>query len=455
MKTAVDLNDPRLVRLVLAVALPAVAGLAANAGHHAVNALFLGALGPEVLGGVGLVMPLFLLVGATGQGLGIGLATLLARRLGAGDRTGAAAVAVTALAATMPLGITLSVPIYLGLPAFAGALGPSEALLVPALAYGRMLALGLTLGLLQVVCDFIAIAEGNSRFSMIVLIASFALNVVLDPIFIFAFDLGAAGAALATLLSATAALACYAVYFLRRWGKVDLLGGKIRWSLLGPIGKIGVPAAATTLAAGVALLVLMRESAVHGGDTGVAATAIAVRMMTLGQLPVLGFCLGAQSVVSHAFGAGDAARLKSVIRFMLALTIPATFLYAALLFFAAEPVARLFTDDPAVVAEAATWLRALFPVFPLAAFQSVLLVLLQSRGRAGLSALVGLAPQGYLLIPLLILLPLWAGFAGVAAAPGAAAVLAAVLGLFVARHEWSAIPRAMAPRLADPSIGPS
>ena len=132
MKTAVDLNDPRLVRLVLAVALPAVAGLAANAGHHAVNALFLGALGPEVLGGVGLVMPLFLLVGATGQGLGIGLATLLARRLGAGDRTGAAAVAVTALAATMPLGITLSVPIYLGLPAFAGALGPSEALLAPA-----------------------------------------------------------------------------------------------------------------------------------------------------------------------------------------------------------------------------------------------------------------------------------------------------------------------------------
>jgi len=172
----VDMNDPRIVRLVLTVALPAVAGLAANAGHHAVNALFLGALGPEVLGGVGLVMPLFLLVGATGQGLGIGLATLLARRLGEGDRAGAASVAMTALAATVPLGVALSVPIYLGLPAFAGALGAGEALLAPGLDYGRLLAVGLTLGLLQVVCDFIAIAEGNSRFSMIVLIASFACS---------------------------------------------------------------------------------------------------------------------------------------------------------------------------------------------------------------------------------------------------------------------------------------
>lgn len=454
MKTAVDMNDPRIVRLVLTVALPAVAGLAANAGHHAVNALFLGALGPEVLGGVGLVMPLFLLVGATGQGLGIGLATLLARRLGEGDRAGAASVAMTALAATVPLGVALSVPIYLGLPAFAGALGAGEALLAPGLDYGRLLAIGLTLGLLQVVCDFIAIAEGNSRFSMIVLIASFALNIVLDPIFIFAFGLGAAGAALATLLSAAAALCCYAVYFLRRWGAVDVLSGNIRWSLLGPIGKIGVPAAATTLVTGIGLLLLMREAAVHGGDAGVAATAIAVRLMTLGQLPVLGFCLGAQSVVSHAFGAGDAARLKRVIRFMLAVTMPAALFYAALLFVAAEPVARLFTDDPAVVGEAGAWLRALFPVFPLAAFQSVLLVLLQSRGRAGLSALVGLAPQGYLLIPLLLLLPLWAGFAGVSAAPALAALLAAVLGLFVARREWSTIPRA-APQLANPSIRPS
>ncbi|WP_368516856.1 MATE family efflux transporter [Rhizobium sp.] len=445
MKTAVDMNDPRVKRLVLAVALPAVAGLAASAGHHAINAIFLGTLGPDVLAGINLVMPLFLLVSAAGQGLGIGLATLLARYLGEGDVKAAASVATTALAATIPLGILLSILIYLGLPDFVGALGASDDLLAPGLEYGRLLAFGVTLGLLQAICDFIAIAEGNSRFSMIVLIASFALNAVLDPVFIFLFKLGASGAALATIVSSLAALACYAVYFLRRRGAVSVTGGVMCWQLLWPIARIGLPAAATSIVTGLGFLVLMREAAVHGGDTGVAATAIAIRLMTLGQLPLFGFCLGAQSVVSHAFGAGDAERLKAVIRFMLAVTIPVAFLYSILLFLAAEPIARLFTDNQEVVDEAIAWLRSLFPIFPLAAFQSVLLVMLQSRGRAGLSALVGLAPQGYLLIPLLLLLPLWMGFAGISAAAAAAAILAAVLGGFVGWREWLAILPADAP----------
>ena len=439
MKIVIDMNDPRISRLVLTVALPAVAGLAASAGHHAINAIFLGALGPDVLAGISLVMPLFLLVAAAGQGLGIGLATLLARHLGEGNLTAASSVAATALAATVPLGIVLSVLIYLGLPDFVGALGASNTLLAPGLDYGRLLAFGVTLGLLQAVCDFIAIAEGNSRFSMIVLIASFALNAILDPIFIFVFKLGASGAAIATILSSIAALACYVVYFVRRWGTVSITSGSVRWRLLRPMARIGIPAAATSIVTGFGFLVLMREAAVHGGDTGVAATAIAIRLMTLGQLPIFGFCLGAQSVVSHAFGAGDALRMKAVIRFMLAVTVPVAMLYSVLLLVAAEPMARLFTVSPQVVAEAVVWLRALFPVFPLAAFQSVLLVMLQSRGRAGLSAVVGLAPQGYLLIPLLLLLPLWMGFVGVSAAPAAAAILAAILGLFVARREWLAI----------------
>ncbi|TXJ27372.1 MAG: MATE family efflux transporter [Afipia sp.] len=450
------MNDPRIGRLVLTVALPAVAGLAASAGHHAVNAIFLGALGSDVLAGISLVMPLFLLVAATGEGLGIGLATLLGRHLGEGNQKAAASVARTALAAAIPLGLLLTLLIYFGLPDFIGALGASDDLLVPGLDYGRLLAFGVTLGLLQAVCDFIAIAEGNSRFSMIVLVISFALNVALDPVFIFLFKLGAAGAALATIISSAAALACYLAYFLRNWGTVRLSSGLICWRLLRPIALIGVPAAATSIVTGFGFLVLMREATVHGGDAGVAATAIAIRLMTLGQLPLFGFCLGAQSIVSHAFGAGDAVRLKAVIRFMVAVTIPVALVYSSLLFLAAEPIARLFSDRPDVVDFTVAWLRALFPVFPLAAFQSVLLVMLQSRGRAGLSALVGLAPQGYLLIPLLFLLPLWMGFAGISTAAAIAAILAAVLGCIIARREWLAIlPAGAPPRLAgQPTLHP-
>lgn len=83
MPQAIDMNDPRLLRLVMRIALPAVAGLTASAGHHTINGLFVGSLGPEAIAGVSIVMPLFLAVAAVGQGLGVGLATLLARHLGA------------------------------------------------------------------------------------------------------------------------------------------------------------------------------------------------------------------------------------------------------------------------------------------------------------------------------------------------------------------------------------
>lgn len=444
MTKAADLNDPRIKRLVMVMALPAVAGLTANAGHHAVNAMFIGALGPQALAGVSLVLPLFLLVGAATEGLGIGLATLLARSLGEGDAKTASSVAVTALAATIPAGIVLSVLIYLAVPSFVQGIGGEGGLLTSGLVYGRLVALGVTLGMLQAICDFIAISEGNSRFSMIVLIASFALNIVLDPIFIFLLDFREAGAAIATMLSAVAALIAYAVYFRRRLGNVRIDLRLIRWNLLKPIARIGVPACGITIVTGLGFMLLLRQANLYGGDHGVAAVAIAIRLITFGQLPIFGFCLGAQSVVSHAVGLGDNERLKAAVRFMLVVTIPVAFVYAALLFVAAEPIARLFTADTDVASKTATCLRLLFPLFPLAAFQSVLLVLLQSRGRAGLSALVGLAPNGYMLMPLLAIVPpllnaSGLGFWAVAAAPTAAALLSATLGLAVARREWASI----------------
>ncbi|MCF1433021.1 MATE family efflux transporter [Agrobacterium vitis] len=438
-KMAADLNDPRIKRLVMTVALPAVAGLTASAAHHAVNAMFIGALGPQALAGVSLVLPLFLLVSAATEGLGIGLATLLARSLGQGDVKAASSVAVTALVAAVPMGIVLSTLIYLALPAFVQAVGGEGDLLASGLIYGRLIAFGVTLGMLQAICDFIAIAEGNSRFSMTVLIASFALNIALDPVFIFLLDFREAGAAIATMVSTVAALLAYAVYFYRRKGNVRIDLSLIRWHLLKPISSIGIPACATSIVTGLGFMVLLRQASQSGGEAGVAAIAIAIRLIAFGQLPVFGFCLGAQSVVSHAVGLGDDQRIKAAIRFMLMITIPVALCYSTLLLVTAGPIARLFTESPEVAEQTAACLRPLFPVFPLAAFQSVLLVLLQSRGRAGLSALVGLAPNGYMLIPLLLLLPAWLGFTGVAIAPAAAAVLTAALGIVVARREWATI----------------
>ncbi|OAP36417.1 MATE family efflux transporter [Sinorhizobium glycinis] len=439
MPQAVDMNDPRLLRLVIRIALPAVAGLTASAGHHTINGLFVGALGPEALAGVSLVMPLFLTVSAVGQGLGVGLATLLARHLGAGRNAAASAAASTTFAAALPLGLAFALAIHVALPFYLEGVGASADTLAASLSYGRLLAFGIVFGLLQALGDFVAIAEGNSRFSMTVLIASFGLNILLDPFFIFALDLRESGAALATIVSSFAAVLAYLIYFRRRWAQVRLRLRLVDWPCATPVVKIAIPAAATNIVASLGLLLLLRQASLEGGDEGAAAMAIAVRLMALGQLPILGFCLGAQSVVSHACGAGDPARVQAVVRVMLAAAIGTAMFYSLLLIVAAEPMAGLFTAEDEVVRQTAACLRALVPVFPCSAFQTVLLVLLQSRGKARLSAFIGLAPQGYLLIPALFLMPPWLGFAGVALAPALAAALAGLLGLFVLRREWAAL----------------
>ncbi|MGK9286684.1 MATE family efflux transporter [Sinorhizobium meliloti] len=433
------MNDPRLLRLIMRIALPAVAGLTASAGHHAINGLFVGALGPQSLAGVSLVMPLFLLVSAAGQGLGVGLATLLARHLGGGRHAAASSAASTIFVAALPLGIAFSVAIHVALPFFLESIGASADLRAASLSYGRLLAFGVVFGLMQALCDFVAIAEGNSRFSMTVLIASFGLNIALDPIFIFALGYREAGAALATILSSVAALLAYGLYFRHGRGQVRLSLHSVQWPLIAPVIRIAVPAAATNIVASFGLLLLLRQASLEGGAPGAAAMAIAVRLMALGQLPIIGFCLGAQSVVSHACGAGNHARVQAVVRVMLAAAMGTATLYSILLLVAAEPLAHLFTADEAVVRQTAACLRALGPVFPCFALQTVLLVLLQSRGKARLSAIVGLAPQGYMLIPALFLMPIWLGFAGVVFAPALAAALAGILGILVLRREWAAM----------------
>ncbi|WP_028004324.1 MATE family efflux transporter [Sinorhizobium meliloti] len=448
MPQAIDMNDPRLLRLVMRIALPAVAGLTASAGHHTINGLFVGSLGPEAIAGVSIVMPLFLAVAAVGQGLGVGLATLLARHLGAGRRSAASSAVSTTFALALPLGITLSVVLHIALPLFLERIGASAELRAASLSYGGLLAFGTTFGLMQALCDFVAIAEGNSRFSMTVLIACFGLNILLDPIFIFGFGLREAGAALATIVSSIAALIAYVFYFRRRWGRVRLGLRLIRWPEMPAVVKIALPAAATNMVASLGLLMLLRQASVEGGDQGAAAMGIAVRLAALGQLPIIGFCLGAQSVVSHACGASNHQRVQSVIRVMLAAAMGTATVYSALLLIAAEPIAQLFTADEAVQRQAGACLRALAPVFPCSAFQTVVLVLLQSRGKAKLSAFVGLAPQGYMLMPAVLLMPLWLGFAGVVLAPALATALAALLGLFVLRREWAALSHLPQPALA-------
>jgi len=426
-----DLGGHDVRRTIIRLALPTVAGLSINALHHTVNAVFVGMIGAHAMAAITVVFPLLIVVAAVGEGLGVGIAATIGRLLGKGALGRASVTASTVLVLAVPIGFSLTAIILLLRQPLLVLFGATAETWPMAETYLCITAFGATLTLLQILCDFVAISEGNTRFSMWTLLGGFTLNIVLDPILIFGAGLGIAGAAVATILSQLAVIAAYAVYFHGRAGRVrvSLRFACLRRRILLPVVTMGLPTTLASILTSVAFAMVYHQAGVFGGDTAIAGLGIALRLLTLGSLPLLGFTLGAQPVVGFAWGAGDRDRVLAAIRFALAAATAFALLYGSTVILLAGPIARMFTTDPAVQILAINAIVAVHAAFLLVAPRMVVLVLLQAMGQARRAALVGLAPQGYLLIPLLLVLPPWFGINGIVASLVVAATLTSLLAI--------------------------
>ncbi|MYN17593.1 MATE family efflux transporter [Rugamonas sp. FT107W] len=449
-----DMDSPHLKRLLFTLALPAVIGLSANAMHQLANAFFVSQLGVHAIAAISICFPLLIVFGAIGEGAGVGVASCVARMLGADDGQQANRTASTVMVLLAAAGCVLAAVLIPLLPVLLTAMGTTADAMPASIAYATIFCYSAPLILLQMLCDFIAISEGNTRFSMWTLVGSFALNVILDPILIFHFEMGVAGAAWATLVSAAAALLAYAVYFRQRIGKIHvaLRHVKIDWRGLWQVVSVGVPAAMSTGLAAVAFALVYRNAATYG-DTAVAAVAIGLRVLTGGSLPLVGFCLGAQALLGFSWGGGNHVRFLQATRLMLAICSAFAIVYSALVIAFAPWIVTWFTDDPAVRQLAVTACRVFHLGFCLFGFHMVAVVALQAAERSRKAAWLVLAPHGYLLIPLLFVLPPIWGLDGLIASMAVAASLSAALGATMLLGEMGAlrrIARQENPPLIDP-----
>lgn len=426
-----DLNDPALTRLIFRLGMPAVAGLSINAVHHTINMFFVGMIGSHEIAAVTVVLPILMMIGAIGEGLGAGVATAVGRGLGAVDPQRANTTASTSVMLAIPLGLVLTVGILLFRRELLILFGASKAILPMAEQYLFIVAFSVTLTMLQILSDFIAIAEGNTRFSMWTLTGCFALNILLDPIMIFWFDFGLAGAAIATIVSQTAALCAYLVYFHKRSGTLHLAARFVafRADILKPVLVIGLPTMLTSILSSISFAVVFAFAGFYRGDGGIAGVGIAMRVLALGMLPIVGLSLGGQAVLSFAWGAKNPERLLAASVTLLKLTSGFAILYGLGVVLLRYPIAAIFTDNAEIVRIAALTIIATHIPFIFFGARQVLLVLLQAQGRAGLAGAVSFAQNGYFLLPLLFILPHWFAFDGVLATLFLAPVLAALMAL--------------------------
>ena len=398
-------------KLMLKMAVPSVVAQVVNLLYNIVDRIYIGqGVGATALTGVGLCMPLMMFMNAFAMLAGSGGAPRAAISMGRGDRAEASKIMSNAfsLVLVFAAGITA---LYL---AFAEPMlmlfGASSETLPYAMEYMSIISWGSVFTLIVMGMNPFLTCQGFSTFAMMTTVIGAVINIVLDPIFIFALDMGVSGAALATVLS-QAVGALFVLNFLTR-GKKSML--RITPSGMKPEGRI----VGSILALGVSCFVMIATESLlsisfnsslqrYGGDLAVGSMTILTSCIQLAQMPASGIAQGCQPITSFNFGAGNHDRVKKCFRLQLLAAAG----YTTLFWIAAMAVpilfVQIFNKDTALVEHTAWAMRIYMAgVFSLG-FQLVCQQSFVALGQAKISLLMACLRKLILLIPLIFILPMF------------------------------------------------
>lgn len=274
--------------------------------------------------------------------------------------------------------------------------------------------------------------EGLASQSMIASITGTGINIVLNPIFIFTCGLGAAGSALATVVSNVIA-DILMVYYLRTRSKkltTSIHETRISGRLQREIYAIGIPASVTNIMVTFATALTNRYLIAYGADS-VAAMGIAMKVNTIIVMVMVGFAFGAQPLIGYTYGARDERRFRQILHFDLAVVAGLAIVLTALMMILAPQIIRLFMHDPVIVREGTWMLRWLASSTTIAGIVMVLTTTFQSMGKAVPAFWLSFSRQGLIFAVVIVVLTHFFGYTGILAAQACADVLTLVLAGFL------------------------
>lgn len=400
-----DLTSAPVPALVRRLALPAAVGFFFNTMFNVVDTYFAGRLSTEALAALSLSFPVFFMFVAVGSGFATGTTALIGQALGAGDRSRASLVAAQGIVLAVALGVASSLAGYLAVPPLFRLLGAEGSYLDTCLRYMNVILAGAVLMFAVHMLNGVLNAQGDTRTFRDALIMACALNVVLDPWFMFGGlglpALGIGGLALATLVAQAFSVALMA----RRVRRTGILerGAGARWrpdrAVLAAIAHQGLPAGGNmmTMALGVFVITWFL-----GGVSreAVAAYGVATRIEQILLLPVIGLNVATLTLAAQNGGARRFDRVRQAVRTALAAGAVLTVGGGLLLLLLARPLMEAFTTDSTVAAIGAHYLR----IAAFIGFAYVILFVnmsaLQGLKRPTLALWVGLARQ--IVLPVLV-----------------------------------------------------
>ena len=417
------LTEP-IGRLLFKKSLPTVIIQLITVVYNTADTYFVAKVGTSASAAVGVVFSLMAIIQAIGFGIGMGANSLISPSLGAKREQDAHGYGSTAVLMGAVCGIVLAAVGLVFLKPMLRVIGASETVLPYAADYAKYILIAAPFMCVAFVLNNILRAEGQALYSMIGMSAGGVLNLILDPIFIFALHRGIAGAAIATMIGQLVSFSILSVFFLRDKSIVKLRLRYIakRPAIYGRILRTGAP---TFLRQGLASLAstLLNVQAKEFGDAAVAAISIANKIYMLVRNIVIGVGHGFQPIAGYCYGAKRYSRVKKVFR---CATVAATVICCAIalaMFLFRAPIMMWFRDDPDVIAVGSDMLAFLCLSIPMMGYSTFVNQLYQSLGFAFGASFLASCRQGLFFIPLVFLLPVLFGIHGIESVQAAADIL--------------------------------
>ena len=414
--------------LIISLGIPTIISMLVSSVYNMADTYFVSKLGTASSAAVGVVFSVMAIIQAVGFTLGMGSGSLISRLLGEQKNEEADRVASSGLFAAVLFGVALTVLGLLFLNPLMKVLGASSSILPYARAYGKYILLGAPIMAASFVLNNVLRSQGMARLAMIGLTTGGILNMLLDPLFIFVFGLGTAGAAIATLLSQCVSFGILLSMFLRNKSVVHLSVKKIspKLYIYMDIVKTGLPSFCRQGLASISTVALNHAAGLYG-DYAIAGMSIVSKIFMMLFSISLGIGQGYQPVAGYNYGAKKFDRVKEAILFTFTVGFVLMTSFGILMFFMSPEVMTWFIEDTAASnfgAKALRWQCCSLPLIPIGVMCNMTF---QSIGKVWTATFLSCARQGYFFLPLIFLLPALFGEMGVQMTQACSDILTALL----------------------------
>lgn len=412
------LDEASTGRLIFRYAMPAVLGNLVDATYNIADQIFIGH-GVGMLGNAAtnVAFPLVTICTALSLLLGVGAASNFSLAQGRGNKARAAHMAGNGIAMALGSGIVLALLVMMFLRPMLGAFGATENVLPLALSYTGITSLGIPFLIFKGVCSQLIRADGSPAYAMFCMVCGAILNIILDPIFIFALDMGMAGAAWATVIGQGFS-ALMALLYLRRFRTVRLTRGcfAVKRTYVRPILSLGAAASINQVAITIVyiamnnMLTVYGAASHYGSDIPLAVAGVIAKANVIFMSFTIGLAQGCQPIFGFNYGAGRYDRVKrTFVTAAVAVTLVSTLAYACFQLFPREIVSIFGHGGETYMMFAERYLSIYMALLFLNGIQPLASNFFTSIGKASRGVLLSLTRQIVLRLPLILVLPRFIG----------------------------------------------